>query len=417
MKIIKRLIDMIISISALIILSPIMLILIILIYFKLGYPVFFVQERIGKDNKVFKMIKFRTMRDIKNKKGELLSDAERLTSFGKLIRSLSLDELPELINIIKGDMSIVGPRPLLVEYLPLYNEREIKRHNVLPGLTGWAQVNGRNLLSWNERFEHDVWYVENWSLLLDIKIFFKTILKVFKREGINQEGSVTMEKFTGSDKKLKDIVIIGAGGFGREVAWLIEEINEKEPQWNIIGFIDDDRNKKGEILNGYKILGDLTTLENRTNLYFTCAIGNSKIKAILAEKSESLGLKPATLIHPNVGMGNYNDIGIGNIICAGNIITVNIKTGKYVTINLSCTIGHDVVIKDYVTVYPSVSISGNCNIGDKVEIGTRSAIIQGLSIGRGAILGAGAVVVKNIPEYCTAVGAPAKPIKFSNMEE
>ncbi|MDZ5001311.1 hypothetical protein GNF79_20095, partial [Clostridium perfringens] len=139
---------------------------------------------------------------------------------------------------LKGDMSIVGPRPLLVEYLPLYNEREIKRHNVLPGLTGWAQINGRNLLSWEERFEHDVWYVENWSLWIDIEIFFKTILKVFKREGINQEGGVTMEKFTGNNSNIKNIVIVGAGGFGREVAWLIEEINKKELQWNILGFID-----------------------------------------------------------------------------------------------------------------------------------------------------------------------------------
>lgn len=199
MKIIKRLIDIIISVSGLIILFPIILLLIILVYFKLGSPVFFVQERVGKNNKVFKMIKFRTMKDIKDKNGEVLSDEERLTSFGKMLRSLSLDELPELINIIKGDMSIVGPRPLLKEYIPLYSDEQIRRHNVLPGLTGWAQINGRNAISWTEKFKLDIWYVENWSLLLDIKIFFLTILKVIKREGISQEGNATMEKFNGKN--------------------------------------------------------------------------------------------------------------------------------------------------------------------------------------------------------------------------
>ncbi|MDZ5034410.1 transferase, partial [Clostridium perfringens] len=176
-----------------------------------------------------------------------------------------------------------------------------------------------------------------------------------------------MEKFTGNNSNIKNIVIVGAGGFGREVAWLIEEINKKELQWNILGFIDDDLSKKGNFLNAYEILGDLQSLEKIKDLYFACAIGNSNIKAKLANRCEEIGLKPATLIHPNVELGNFNEIGIGNIICAGNVITVNVKTGKYVTINLSCTIGHDVILKDYITVYPSVSISGNCDIGERVE--------------------------------------------------
>ena len=195
----KRIADILISLIALIVLSPIILIVAILIRIKLGSPIFFVQERIGKDNKTFKMIKFRTMKDAKDKNGNLLPDSERMTKFGKTLRSLSIDELPELINILKGDMSLVGPRPLLVEYLPLYNEEQIKRHNVLPGLTGYAQVNGRNSLSWNEKFKLDVWYVENWSMMLDIKILFQTVYKVFKREGISQEGNVTMEKFNGKN--------------------------------------------------------------------------------------------------------------------------------------------------------------------------------------------------------------------------
>lgn len=197
--IIKRLFDIVCALSGLIILSPVLIICALLIKVNLGSPIFFRQKRIGKDNKEFEMIKFRSMKDAFDKNGNALPDEERMTKLGKVLRSLSLDELPELINILKGDMSLIGPRPLLVQYLPLYNERQIKRHDITPGLTGWAQINGRNSLSWSEKFELDVWYVENWSLGLDIKIFFMTFYKVFKREGISQEGQATMEFFNGNN--------------------------------------------------------------------------------------------------------------------------------------------------------------------------------------------------------------------------
>ena len=194
---IKRLLDIVISATALILLSPFMLIIYLLVRINLGGPAFFLQERVGKDNKIFKMIKFRTMKNSTDKDGNLLSDNERLTKFGRFLRSFSIDELPELINILKGDMSLVGPRALLVQYLEHYNSEQIRRHEVLPGLTGWAQINGRNSITWCEKFKLDVWYVDNWSLWLDIKIFFLTFWKVFKREGINQSETVTMEYFNG----------------------------------------------------------------------------------------------------------------------------------------------------------------------------------------------------------------------------
>lgn len=197
--VIKRLFDIVCALGGLIILSPVLIICALLIRFNLGSPIFFRQRRIGKGNKEFEIIKFRSMKDAFDKNGNALPDEERMTKLGKILRSLSLDELPELINILKGDMSLIGPRPLLVQYLPLYNERQIKRHEVTPGLTGWAQVNGRNSLRWSEKFELDVWYVENWSLWLDVKIFFMTFYKVFKREGISQEGQATMEFFNGTN--------------------------------------------------------------------------------------------------------------------------------------------------------------------------------------------------------------------------
>lgn len=193
----KRLFDIVASLIGLILLSPVMLVTAILVKFKLGSPIFFTQERVGKNNKIFKMIKFRTMTDKRDKWGELLPDEERLTPFGQFLRSTSIDELPELINVLKGDMSLVGPRPLLVEYLPLYSKEQIRRHEVRPGITGWAQVNGRNSITWTEKFKLDIWYIENQFFLLDIKIIFLTMLKVVKREGINKTGETTSDYFNG----------------------------------------------------------------------------------------------------------------------------------------------------------------------------------------------------------------------------
>ena len=197
-NIIKPLLDKILSLILLIIFSPFIMIVALLIYLKMGKPIFFKQKRPGKDGKIFTIYKFRTMTNDKDKNGDLLPDHERLKGIGKIIRSLSLDELPQLFNVLKGDMSFIGPRPLLVKYLPLYNSFQKRRHEVKPGITGWAQVNGRNAISWNERFKLDVWYVDNISLLLDLKIIYLTVLKVVKREGVSADDHATMAEFEGN---------------------------------------------------------------------------------------------------------------------------------------------------------------------------------------------------------------------------
>ncbi|MDV8108775.1 sugar transferase [Bacillus sp. BAU-SS-2023] len=197
-KFIKRAIDILGSSLGGLLISPILIIIAILIRIKLGSPIFFTQDRVGKDGKVFKIVKFRTMLEAYDKFGEPLSDKERVTSFGNFLRSTSLDELPELINVLKGDMSLVGPRPLLVEYIDLYSKEQFRRHEVRPGMTGWAQVNGRNNLNWDDKFKMDVEYVDNVNLLLDIKILFLTISKVLKRDGISKDGHVTIDKFKGN---------------------------------------------------------------------------------------------------------------------------------------------------------------------------------------------------------------------------
>lgn len=197
----KRLFDLVITLLGMVIALPLMGIIALVIYLKEGSPVLFKQPRPGLGGKIFTLYKFRTMRNAVDRYGNLLPDAERLTRLGKFLRSTSLDELPELFNVLRGEMSLVGPRPLLVEYLPRYTPEQARRHEVLPGITGWAQINGRNALTWEEKFRLDVWYVDHWSLGLDVKILALTLWKVLRREGINAPGSETAEPFMGSPEK------------------------------------------------------------------------------------------------------------------------------------------------------------------------------------------------------------------------
>ena len=195
----KRILDFTLALTGLIVLSPIFLLLwLLLVVANKGAGAFFTQARPGKDERIFRVVKFKTMTDMRDSEGNLLPDAQRLTKIGKLVRSTSLDEIPQLINVLKGDMSLIGPRPLLVQYLPLYNEEQKRRHEIRPGITGWAQINGRNAISWEEKFEYDVWYVDHMSIRLDIKIVFRTIKNVLIREGINSDTSATMEAFKGN---------------------------------------------------------------------------------------------------------------------------------------------------------------------------------------------------------------------------
>lgn len=213
---------------------------------------------------------------------------------------------------------------------------------------------------------------------------------------------------------MKKLIIIGASGFGREVAWLVERINEKKMTWDLIGFIDDNVDLLGMDINGYKVLGTLSSAIDYEEAYFVCAIGASKTREKIISKLKNIiaDVKFATLIDPSVERSQLVTIGEGTIICAHTIMTVNIDIGDHVIINLDCTIGHDAILKDYVTLYPSVNVSGNTVIGYCSELGTGMQIIQGKTVGNYSILGAGAVVVKDIPDKCTAVGSPAKPIKF-----
>lgn len=213
---------------------------------------------------------------------------------------------------------------------------------------------------------------------------------------------------------MKGLIIVGASGFGREVAWLVERINKKEPTWNLLGFVDDNQELHGTMINAYPVLGGCDCLPQYPDAYVVCAVGAARVRKLIISKITQIApnTRFAVLIDPSVEKSDLVTVGEGTIICAHTIITVNIAIGKHVIINLDCTVGHDAVLHDYVTVYPSVNISGNTDIGECAELGTGMQIIQGKTVGANAIIGAGAVVVKDIPENCTAVGSPAKPIKF-----
>ncbi len=213
---------------------------------------------------------------------------------------------------------------------------------------------------------------------------------------------------------MKDLIIFGASGFGREVAWAVERINKVAPTWNLLGFMDDADEIQGTIVNGYKVLGKTADVGNYPDAYYVCAIGASRTREAIINRVKEINpsIKFGTIIDPSAEVSDLVTIGEGTIICAHTIITVNIEIGSHVIINLDCTVGHDAILQDFVTLYPSVNISGITNIGHAVELGTGMQIIQGKNIGDNSIVGAGAVVVKDIPSKCTAVGSPAKPIKF-----
>lgn len=408
---IKRLFDIIASSIALVLFSPIYLFVAYKVKKNLGSPVLFKQIRPGLNGKPFEMIKFRTMRDAIDKNGEPLPDAERLTPFGKMLRSTSLDELPELWNVLKGDMSLVGPRPLLMEYLPLYNEEQAKRHNVKPGITGYAQVNGRNAISWEQKFELDTWYVENQSFWLDIKILFKTVLKVIKKDDISAVGEATVSKFTGS-KNASIYAIYGASGCGRSLMPVaVNFLKQKGIKANIY-FIDDSLTEQSDINGHIAITYEMFKKIDADNKFVLVAISNSNIRQKIVEKLESDNIYLWSVVATNNIIMDNVIIGGGSALSPFVTIGSNVKIGKSFHANLYSYVEHDCIVGDYVTFAPNVKCNGNIHIGDHAYVGAGAVIKQGtldkpLRIGKNAIIGMGAVVTKDVPDNAVVVGCPA----------
>lgn len=404
---IKRFFDIVITLLMMALLSILILLTAMLIRVVLGAPVIFKQERPGKYGKPFFLYKFRTMTIKYDKNGNLLSDQMRLTKTGRFIRKLSLDELPQLFNVLKGDISLVGPRPLLMEYLPLYTKEQARRHEVKPGMTGWAQINGRNSISWEERFTYDVWYVDHQSFWLDMKILVLTIFKVFKSEGIHQAGHATMEKFTGTgSSKLHRIVLVGAGGHSK----VIQDIIALKKDMQLTVVIDDAFNRVIE--QGGIIYAPTTYLNNLdvSQYRFCLAIGSNQVRRRLFEQYTLPLSSYITLIHPQSIISPSAQIGHGTVVMAGAIIHAGTSIGHHSIINTGSIIEHDNDIADFVHISPHATLAGTVIVGEGSQIGASATVIQNKQIGRWSMIGAGAVVISHVEDDTTVVGIPARPI-------
>lgn len=368
----KRIFDIFLVILSLPITLPIIIFTYIILYLIDGKPVFFRQRRIGKNNKEFTLIKFRTM---KNGNG---SDQQRITKFGNILRKLSIDELPELYNILKGEMSIVGPRPLPIEYLDHYDSIEIKRHDVTPGLTGLAQVNGRNAISWRNKFRFDLEYVNNNSLWIDIKIVFQTFLTLTRISSVNATDNTTMMPLS------ERLHLIGAGGHCKVIIELAHELGHE-----IKGIYESDKNKIGQEILGYTIK-DQSHLKD-INLR-VLAVGSNSIR----KKLNNLNHRYAALIHPKSMVSKSVTVGEGSVIFKSATVQSSTVIGRHVIINTGSKIDHDCKIQDYCHVAPGVTICGDVTIKESNFIGAASTIVPQITIEEENMVAAGSTVNKDI---------------------
>lgn len=400
----KRLFDLVVSFIALVLLSPIIAVVALAVRLKLGSPILFRQPRPGLNGEVFTMCKFRTMTDGRDLHGKLLSDELRLTAFGRFLRSSSLDELPELLNVLTGKMSLVGPRPLKVSYLPLYTTEQARRHEARPGITGWAQVNGRNSLSWDDRFCLDVWYVDNISLWLDLKILLKTIGTIFGRQGISAEGHCTMPDFDGKTIVAADspVVVIGAGGHSKVVISALQAAGI-----SIDAVYDDDPQKWGRKILGVEVRGPIAELKGSSNRRGIIGIGNNRIREKL---SQDLPLAWASVIHPFSFVHPTARIGEGSVVMAGAVVQPDSVIGRHCIVNTSSSVDHDCVVGDFSSVGPGTSLSGSIRIGTRCMLGTGCAVLPGVLIENDVTVGAGTTVIRDLPARCTVVGAAPRMI-------
>lgn len=411
----KRWLDVTLVAAAAPLVLPLLVVVAVLIRWKLGAPILFRQRRIGLQGKPFQIIKFRTMTDDRQPGGTLRSDAERLTRFGRWLRSTSLDELPELWNVLRGDMSLVGPRPLLPEYLERYTPQQARRHEVPPGLTGWAQVHGRNAIDWETRLSLDTWYVDHCSLAIDCRILLRTVLAVFTRHGVTAENHASCPPFMGTAPMLatsKDtpsdgIYVIGAGGHAKVVIDTLQAAGRQ-----VLAVFDDDSRRRGESLLGVPILGPISEIPARGQAVI--AIGDNGTRRRLAE---TLQLCWVTVVHPAAIVAASAIVDEGAVIFAGAVVQPDARIGRHVVINTSASIDHDCRIEPFAHVAPGCCLAGNVTVGSETLLGIGSRVVPNVTIGERVVVGAGGVVIRSVESGVTVVGVPAEPVRQSNLKK
>lgn len=380
--------------------SPIIALCAILVRAQLGTPVFFTQERPGRNGKIFTIYKLRTMSNARDEKGELLPDSMRLCSIGSFMRKASLDELPQLYNVLRGEMSFVGPRPLLPSYLPLYTRREQRRHDVLPGITGLAQVSGRNAISWEDKLRLDVEYVERMSFGLDCEILLRTIAKVFLRQGITSEGEVSGAAFLGSKWRA---ALYGAGGHAKVVAEIAELCG-----YEICAVIDTDTSKS---LLGLQAISEEEFLARPNHIRtILLGIGNNTARRDILSRMQNHGLSFPALTHPSAVVSPNATIDDGAIVMVHAVVNPSAHIGIGAIINTASVIEHDNNIGAFAHVSPNATLAGAVCVGECAHIGAGSVVKERITIGAGAVVGAGAVCVHDVESGAVVVGNPAKPL-------
>ncbi|MEN1678152.1 MAG: NeuD/PglB/VioB family sugar acetyltransferase [Planctomycetota bacterium] len=397
----KRLFDL----AVIVVMAPLLLAAIgavaLAVRLSIGAPVFFRQKRAGRGGRLFELIKFRTMSDKRDSNGELLPDEQRLGRFGRLLRSTSLDELPEVWNVLRGEMSLVGPRPLLPEYLPRYTPEQARRHDVPPGLTGWAQVCGRNAVSWERKFELDSWYSSNVGFWLDVEILFRTVAVVFAREGVSAEGHATAPVFMGRDAEA--VAVIGAGGHAAVVAGALHAAGVP-----VAGGYDDRHREGLTEANGLTILGSIDQAVQTPSGRGIIAIGDNAARRAIATR---LRLEWLTAIHPSAVVDPTATIGPGAVIMARAVVQAGAVVGEHAIINTGATVDHHSVIGAFAHIAPGANLAGCLRVGDGSLVGVGARVIPGVAIGEAVTVGAGAVVTDDLPDGCTAVGVPARVLR------
>ena len=412
----KRAFDYTIAILLMVITLPIQLAAAIAIRIRLGSPVLFRQTRPGLHGESFEIVKFRTMLAIDPAQGQI-DDDSRMTPLGRWLRATSIDELPTLWNIVRGDMSLVGPRPLLMKYLELYSSEQARRHEVRPGLTGLAQVSGRNMLTWEEKFRLDLHYVDSHTFSGDLKIIADTVVSVAKRIGISAEGNSTMPEFLGNDNHQGESVtsplfIIGAGGFGREVFSIIEALKGSGTVYQLRGFIDDDPSVAdlGHLAAlGSGVVGSVDDLVRRTEPFSAVlAVGLSSDRESIADLLAHSPVTFPVLVHPSTTIGCDVHLSEGVVVAPGSRLSTNIRVGRHVHIDQNAAVGHDSRLGDFARLNPQACVSGSVTIGQRVLIGANAIVLPELTVGDDAIIGAGAVVTHPVEAGRTVMGVPAR---------